>query len=340
VYINNEYVRQGPLDLKKLFNIESVLVLSKENQPFIIEQIAQAKATLKLKSVPKIDIGTHCSDPYPCDFSGHCWKHIPEYSVFNIANLRSTKKFAFYEEGILELSAIPEDAPLNEKQWQQISCELNNETIIDRPKIKEFLKALKYPISFLDFETFQLAVPKFDGSRPYQQMTFQYSLHRQDKIGKTEHFEYLAKGDVDPRPAFIEQLIQDCGEQGDILVYNIGFERGKLTQLAIDFPKYEKQIGRIVERLKDLMIPFQQRHYYMPAMRGSYSIKQVLPALVPELSYDGLEIANGENASSTFSAIVEGTFAGNIDQTRKALLEYCGLDTLAMLKILGVLRGV
>ena len=340
VYINSEYVRKGKLDLKKLFNIESVMVQSKENQEFIREQIISAKATLKQKTVPAIDIGPHCSDPYECDFAGHCWKHIPEYSVFNIANLRSTKKFAFYDEGILELSAIPEDAPLNEKQWQQIHSELNRETIINKPKIQEFVQSLKYPLSFLDFETFQLAIPPYDNCRPYQQLVFQYSLHKQNKTGKIEHFEFLAKGDVDPRIDFIKKLIDDCGTVGDILVYNIGFERGKLNQLAIDFPKYQKQIGKIVERLKDLMIPFQQRLYYTPAMRGSYSIKNVLPALVPFLSYEGMEIANGGDASNTFASIVEKSFVGDIEKTRTALLKYCEMDTWAMVRILQVLKEV
>jgi hypothetical protein len=161
-----------------------------------------------------------------------------------------------------------------------------------------------------------------------------------DQKSEPAHYEFLAKPDSDPRPAFIDQLIKDCGTKGDILVYNIGFERGKINALIIDYPKYRKQLSKIIERLKDLMIPFQQRWYYVPEMNGSYSIKQVLPALVPELTYGDLQIGNGGDASNTYAAMVAGTFTGDIKQTRKHLLEYCKMDTWAMVRIWEKLKSV
>jgi hypothetical protein len=155
-----------------------------------------------------------------------------------------------------------------------------------------------------------------------------------------EHREYLADPTEDPRIGFIEQLIQDCGSNGDILVYNIGFERGKLNDLIDVFPQYSNELSGIVNRLKDLMIPFQQKWYYTPEMRGSYSIKSVLPALVPELSYKDLEIKEGGTASNTFLSMVNGSFEGDVEETRIQLLEYCKLDTYAMIKILDVLNQV
>ena len=190
---------------------------------------------------------------------------------------------------------------LNPNQVLQVQSEVNGTTHIDIEEIRNFTNGLNYPLYFLDFETIGPAVPKYDGSRPYQQLVFQYSLHIQ-KISNSEiiHREYLADPSQDPRPNFIEQLIQDCGTSGDIIVYNIGFERGKLNDLIEVFPEYSKELRGIVNRLKDLMIPFQQKWYYTPEMRGSYSIKYVLPALVPELSYDGLPIKEGATASNTF----------------------------------------
>lgn len=342
VHINNEYVKMGSLNVKKLFAQKSIFKEVKELQPYVVKKISELKSVLKMKQIPHADIGPHCSDPYPCDFSGHCWKHIPDYSVFDIANLRSNKKFELYYNGHIKLNKIPKDYSLNEKQWEQINCELKQKNIIQKDKIKDFINELKYPLYHLDFETFQLAIPVYDNSRPYQQMVFQYSLHKQvSKNGKEEHFEFLAETNgLDPRIPFIEKLIKDCGIKGDILVYNIGFERSRLNELAIDFPKYKKNIQNIVDRLKDLMIPFRERWYYMPEMRGSYSIKQVLPALVPKLSYKNLEISNGGMASETFSAMVHGTFHGDITKARKALLEYCKLDTYAMVKILEKLQKV
>ena len=190
---------------------------------------------------------------------------------------------------------------LNPNQVLQVQSEVNGTTHIDIEEIRNFTNGLNYPLYFLDFETIGPAVPKYDGSRPYQQLVFQYSLHIQ-KISNSEiiHREYLADPSQDPRPNFIEQLIQDCGTSGDIIVYNIGFERGKLNDLIEVFPEYSKELRGIINRLKDLMIPFQQKWYYTPEMRGSYSIKYVLPALVPELSYDGLPIKEGATASNTF----------------------------------------
>ena len=172
----------------------------------------------------------------------------------------------------------------------QVQSEVNGTTHIDIEEIRNFTNGLIYPLSFLDFETIGPAVPKYNGSRPYQQLVFQYSLHIQETLTSViEHREYLADPTKDPRIGFIEQLIQDCGSSGDILVYNIGFERGKLNDLIDVFPEYSNELLGIVNRLKDLMIPFQQKWYYTPEMKGSYSIKYILPALVPELSYNDLE---------------------------------------------------
>ncbi|HQW96258.1 MAG TPA: DUF2779 domain-containing protein, partial [Saprospiraceae bacterium] len=199
---------------------------------------------------------------------------------------------------------------------------------------------LKYPLYFMDFETFATAIPVFNKSKPYQQLVFQYSLHILPAAkGVLQHKEFLAEANgTDPRIPFIEKLITDCGTTGDILVYNIGFERGKLSELALSFPKYKTAINNIISRLKDLMIPFQQRWYYTPSMQGSYSIKKVLPALVPELSYSNLNIQEGGTASGVFAAMVMGEFVGDVEQTRRDLREYCGMDTGAMVEILRKLQ--
>lgn len=197
------------------------------------------------------------------------------------------------------------------------------------------MSALQYPLYFMDFETFSTAIPIFDKSRPYQQLVFQYSLHTiNESDGQLMHKEFLAENNgQDPRIDFIKKLILDCGDKGDILVYNVGFEKGKLADLALAFPQYSNAINKIIERLKDLMVPFQQHWFYTPEMQGSYSIKKVLPALVPQLSYNDLNIKEGGTASATFAAILMGEFKGDINKTRQDLLEYCKLDTLAMVEI-------
>ncbi len=343
IHINNQYTKQGAIDINQLFTINSVLNDIQELQTEIPEQIKKFNEVIKQVPVPSIDIGPHCGSPYACDYMGQCWKHIPEYSIFNISRLNSDKKFNLYNQGIITFDQLDlETAALNGNQKMQVVSELEGKTVIDKDNISHFINNLNYPIYHLDFETMSSAVPIYDNTRPYQQFVFQYSLHIEQENGEIEHKEYLAEANpaIDPRDAFVEQLIKDCSTTGDVLVYNIGFERGKLNDLMEIYPQYQQQIQVIIERLKDLMIPFQQRWYYTPQMQGSYSIKAVLPTLVPELSYNDLEIKEGGTASNTFTQMVLGQFNGEISKTRKDLLEYCKLDTYAMVKILEKLKAV
>jgi hypothetical protein len=342
VYIKNQYLKNGEIDINELFTIESLLDQVLDFLPRIPNEVQRLKNVIESPEIPQVNIGPHCSDPYDCDFKGTCWKHIPEYSVFDISRLNSDKKFDLYNQGIVTLDQIDlSQVDLNTNQVLQVQSELSGSSHIDTEEIRNFTSELNYPLYFLDFETIGPAVPIYDGSRPYQQLVYQYSLHIQETpTSEIEHREYLADPNEDPRIGFVEQLIQDCGNSGDILVYNIGFERGKLNDLIDVFPEYSDDLRWIVNRLKDLMIPFQQKWYYTPEMRGSYSIKSVLPALVPELSYNDLPIKEGGTASNTFLSMVNGTFEGDVEETRKQLLEYCKLDTYAMVKILDVLNQV
>ena len=342
VHINNEYVKEGELEVHQLFTIESVYDRVIQYLPRIPNEVRKLKGVIESTEIPKVDIGPHCSDPYDCDFKGTCWKHIPAYSVFDISRLSKDKKFDLYNQGVITMDQINlSQIDLNSNQVLQVQSEVNGTTHVNMDEIRNFTRGLCYPLYFLDFETIGPAVPKYNGSRPYQQLVFQYSLHIQE-TSRPEiiHREYLANPIEDPRVGFIEQLIKDCGTSGDIIVYNIGFERGKINDLIIVFPQYSNELRGIVSRLKDLMIPFQQKWYYTPEMKGRYSIKYVLPALVPELSYGDLEIKEGGTASNTFLSMVNGSFEGDIEKTRRHLLEYCKLDTFAMLKILDKLLQV
>jgi hypothetical protein len=341
VHINNQYIKNGAIDVEGLFSMVSVREQVIQLLPGIPNQVNNLKKVLQLSEAPAVEIGRHCSTPYSCDFMGHCWKKVPDYSVFNIARLSADKKFELLENNILHLKDIPETFPLNDKQWMQVQSEKNNETFIDSKAIRTFVSNLKYPIYHLDFETFATAVPIFDGSRPYQQLVFQYSLHIEYEDGSFEHKEFLAEiNGEDPRIKFTKQLINDCGKEGSVLVYNVGFERGKLNDLIDFLPEYILPLSNIIDRLEDLMTPFQKRLYYSPEMQGSYSIKKVLPALVPELSYQNLAIQEGGTASNTFASMLQGNFEGDVAKTRKDLLDYCKLDTLAMVKILEKLKSI
>lgn len=341
IHINNEYVRKGEIDLDELFNTESVFEAVQEHQDFVEEQIQRAKDVLKQKEIPTVDIGDHCFSPYQCDFYGHCWKHIPASSVFNISRLGSDKKYELYKSGVLHFHDVPDEFPLNEGQRLQVNCHKKKETYINKKVIKEFLDTLKYPLWFLDFETIMPGVPLYDNSRPYQQIPFQYSLHyKKNPKSELKHFSFLADAKGDPRLPFIKQLTKELSSAGDVIVYNKGFETARLKELSNAFPKYSDQIEEIIDRVVDLMIPFQQKQYYSPVMNGSYSIKSVLPALVPELSYSNLAIGDGGTASSAFEHLINETDKEKISEVRKYLFEYCKLDTFGMVKILEALKSI
>jgi hypothetical protein len=212
------------------------------------------------------------------------------------------------------------------------------EEYINRKAIHEFLSQLEYPLQYLDFETWMTAVPEQDGHWPFRQIPFQYSLHIQSKKNADLlHRNYLAEGTHIHHLEFAEKLLEDVEKKGSVLVYNKTFENTILNQLKGDFDHLSTKIEKIQNRMVDLMAPFR-KNYRLPAMQGSYSIKYVLPALVPDLNYDSLTIGNGSDASAAFYNLKRVEDKNEREATRKALLEYCGLDTLAMVKILEKLK--
>ena len=338
VHINNKYVRHGELDIKQLCNIEDCTAIAIENQTNLREDLSRLRETLD-GGEPNIDIGPHCSNPYPCDFREHCWKHIPTNSVFDIAGLQSKKKFELYYQGIVKFEDIPSDIPLNQKQQLQVDAELHGKEIIDKDGIKGFLSQIEEPIGFLDFETFQEAIPSFDKQRPYQQIPFQYSLHILED-GKLEHFEYLGEPGKDPRQELMDGIIAHSNRCKTMLVYNKSFEITRMNELAADFPDRAEELNRIINMVVDQMEPFKAKHYYTKEMKGRWKIKLVLPALVPELKYSDLDISDGGMAMNSYAKLHKMTNSEEIKKIRMDLLEYCRLDTFGMVKILEKMKSV
>ena len=341
IYINNQYVRKGNLNIQELFTTESVLKFIMPLQKSVKENINRFKKVLLRKEMPNIDIGEHCYNPYTCGFFNYCRKHIPDNSIFDFSGMHLAKKYELYREGIISLKDVPKDYQLNKNNQIQLEVYKTNKPVIDKKAIKAFVSDLKYPLYFMDFETFQPAVPLFINSKPYQQIPFQYSVFlKKDKKSKTEHFEFLGEPGEDPRERFIENLLNVTKGKGDVLTYNRSFEVTRLNEIARDFPEYADEIEKFILRIKDLMIPFQKKYYYAPEMKGSYSIKAVLPALVSELSYDNLEINDGGLASIAYESLQSETDLMVIAEIKQQLLEYCKLDTFGMVRILEELNGL
>lgn len=338
-HINNQYVRKGNIEPKKLFTLASVKDDLLELQDEVKRKIERAKQALAQKAIPEIKIGEHCFSPYPCDFMGTCWKHVPVNSVFEIAGMTRSEQFALFNSGVVRMDEVPDDHKMKKDSKMHVLGFKTGNVQIDKKAIKDFLHTIYYPVYFLDFETFMPAVPIYDLSRPYQQIPFQYSLHyRAGRDAELKHFEFLGEQGRDPRHEFIQRLLTDTVGKGDILVYNAQFEKSVLNALKKDFPEFAELIDERLSRIKDLMQPFQQKDYYHPAMKGSHSIKNVLPAVAPDLKYEGMKIPNGTVAMSAYEQLQTETDMFKILETRDALLEYCRLDTLAMVKILETLE--
>ena len=339
IHIDNSYVRGEKLELEKFFHAEDVTEQVKQKQADIPKILSKFDEILSKDTEPEVDIGPQCSDPYTCDAWEYCWRKqrgIPEYSIFDISRLRSDKKFELYKSGVVKFEDIKELDKFNASQQIQIRSELSKEQIIDKEAIKEFLETLSYPLYHLDFETFQQAVPEFVGLSPYEQIPFQFSIHKDDGKGNLEHFEFLAEVGADPRYELALNLIKFIPQDACVLAYNMSFEKRVIRRLAANYPQVSNELMAIHNNIKDLMAPFVSKSYYHPKMRGSYSIKYVLPALVPEFesAYKDLNlIHHGGEAMQAYEAMAYMP-AKEREAYKKALLEYCKLDTLAMVKVL------
>ena len=287
---------------------------------------------------PETDIGKFCFDPYYCAFWQYCTEDLPSPNVFDIAGMQKRSKFKKYYEGKISFNDL-EHENINEKYLEQIDFELNNrQPKINRSAIEDFLNTLHYPLYFIDYESCQYAIPEIEKTKPFQQIPFQYSLHIIEKKGAPlQHKEFLAEADDENLiRTFAESMICDMPEDGSVIVYNKTFEATRNKEIGEMYPDLKAEMDRFNTNIVDLMIPFRNRDYYTREMQGSYSIKYVLPALYPddpELDYKGLSLIHkGDEASSAFLTLKEKSPK---DQKiiRNALLEYCKLDTLAMVKI-------
>lgn len=343
VHINNKYVRDDELEPEKLFCIVDVSDEVLGRQHNIPNYLSLFKAELSdIENMPDIDIGAHCTNPYECDAMSYCWSHIPGYSIFDISRLKTDTKFSLYKQGIINFADIKDMSGFSLSQQIQINSELENREIINREAIKEFVDGLTYPLYHLDFETFQQAIPEWKGISPFMQIPFQYSIHVEEKNGELKHYEFLAKEGIDPRYELAKKLVEDIPTDVTVLAYNMGFEKGVIRKLAEQFPHLAGHLMAVHDNIKDLMIPFQKKDYYVPSMMGSYSIKYVLPALVPEMDRAYKELSfvhNGGEAMQTFARLSKMDDATK-GQYRKALLEYCKLDTLAMVNVLEKLKEI
>lgn len=333
MHINNQYVRQGNIEPEKLFTKEDITAQTQELQLQVEPNLEKMVEIIQSAECPDIKIGPHCSNPYECPLMEMCWAFLPENNVFSLYRGK-TLGFELLQQQVQKLADIPPGTKLNSSQSIQVKCAKTNKPHIDKKGIAKFLSTLQYPLYFLDFETVAPAIPFYDGTRPYQNIPFQFSLHiLEKKDGKQEHHSFLAEGETDPRPEILKELKSLLGNDGSIIAYNAGFETGCLDGCAESNSQYSEWVARIKQRVIDLLGPFKSFYYYHPEQDGSASLKSVLPALTGK-GYEGMEIADGGTASREYARVTFGDVSEEERQkVRKHLVEYCGWDTEGMIWI-------
>lgn len=342
LHLNNNYVRKGNLELDKLFIINDVTdeVLNLQNE--VKENIDKINKYMEKENEPSDSISINCFSPYECPFFDYCTRNLEKPNIFDIRLMTNKTKFDLYNKNIYKYADLLKEN-INDKYKQQIEFELyDKEDYINKEKIKEFLNTLDKDIYFLDFETYQQPIPLFDGVKPYMQIPFQYSLHYLIN-NELKHKEFLGDGVNDPRYELAKNLVNDIPINSCTVAYNMSFEKTVIKNLSELFPDLSDHLMNIHDNMKDLMIPFKNRDYYTKDMKGSYSIKYVLPALFPNdpsLDYHNLDMVhNGSEAMNSY-ANMNNLLEEDKNKLRYNMLKYCELDTYAMVKIYEKLNEV
>lgn len=325
--------------LEQLFVREEITEEVRAEQLRVPAALSEFRKALSVSAEPGVPIGPHCDEPYPCPFKSYCWAAVPSVSIFDIPRLGSQAKRELAAAGLLRLEDLPAGYPLSDSQARFVELVREGRPRIDAATIRVLLATLSFPLSFLDFETDAAAIPGHPGTRPYQQLPFQFSVHVLQADGHLEQREYLHGDPGDPRPGLARALLEALGPEGSIVAYNASFERGVLEALARELPALAGELLQRASRLWDLLPVFRD-HYLHPGFRGSASIKRVLPVLVPGLSYDTLEIGEGAEAQAAWNRLVYLEDSEERQALAGALKEYCRLDTLAMVEIHRVLRAL
>ncbi|MGC9164040.1 MAG: DUF2779 domain-containing protein, partial [Thiomonas sp.] len=337
-HIDASWVYPGGGDYTGLLTEVDLTDEMRERMCEVPQWINQAQAVVDAAQMPCVKTGAQCNDPYPCGFYAYCYSLEPkvEYPIQWLPRFPAQR---WVDQGVADLRDLPDEA-LNPLQQRVRDCTLRGEVFFDREGAAADLARYPLPAVFLDFETIQFAVPIWAGTRPYQQIPFQYSVHRLDTDRQLTHSEFLDLSGQDPSRAFAERLIRDCGTQEPVFVYNAAFEKTRLRELAERFPDLAGALQAIADRVVDLL-PIARQRYYHPAQQGSWSIKAVLPAAVPELSYAALDgVQDGSGAQEAFlEAIAPDTDPRRKAELEKQLLAYCALDTYAMVRLWEVLAG-
>jgi len=332
LHLNPGYIRIGSLDLAQLFVSEDITDRVNEIRGEV--ELLRENA-LRTASSDSPDLSGQCWSPRECPCPQLCHPNLPDFSIYDIPGLNRKKKMELLETGIIKAKDIPETFPLNARQRLIVKLAKTGQESIDRQAIRREMEKFIYPIYFLDYETCISAIPLYTGCHPQQQMVFQYSLFRMDiPDGEIAHSEYLSVSLEEISKSLLEHLTRVVGDTGTVFVWNKTFEITRNRELAAQYPQYAMLLNHLNERIYDLGDFVSRGLYLHPGFKGSWSLKNVLPVMVPGLKYEDMEIGNGEEAMLAWWNLAHGQMPeAQVEPVKQALLRYCELDTLAMVYI-------
>lgn len=331
VLLNDEYIRGDSLDIEQLFRMPDVTQDVSEMTPTVLAQMREALAVCKTDTPQGV---FNCLNPKCCPCLELCHKDLPTYSIYNIPNLTPKKRRELEEAKTIAIDDIDINFSFTPKQQKIVDVMQSKTPFLDKSTVRSLLHGLTYPLYFLDYETYDEAMPLYKGHKPYQKMVFQYSLHIvSGNGGEIQHEEYVATETGDPAYDLVRHLRSRISDTGSVIVWNKAFEGGRNKEISEQYPEHKDFLLDINNRMFDLMEIVSKGYYVHPDFRGSWSIKNVLPVMVPELSYKDLSINKGDMAMIAWWEMVNNPDQNIKKETAEALLKYCGLDTLAMVKI-------
>ena len=340
-WVNSGYERMGELDWNQLVAFEDHSSAVRARSAKIAKELEHFLGMIDQPSMPCADYGkTKCGG---CEFNQVCWSEEPDDSIIHIPRISPKKIDELRALDVSRISEIPPEYELTAGQEpMREALGYPNGRLARADRLTQWIDNLDYPIHYFDFETWNPCIPPFDKTRPYTQIPFQYSVHIQNEPGgDPSHREFLADVPGDPRLDLIEHMLEDLGKTGSIVVHHAEFETKRIKELATYSPRHTTAILALLNRIEDTEVPFKNNWYLHPGLMGRSSIKVVLPTLVPELSYDEMEIAEGLSAALLFGDMYEGRLEDLMFETaRQNLLDYCRMDTLAMVRIVERLRQI
>jgi len=334
-HLDNQFVYPGGGDYHGLFHREDFTDATKSRRTEVAEWLTEAQSVAALNEAPDICTGAQCHEPFTCPFWATCHgeEEAAEYPLASLPRLNVRKRAELESQGITDVRDVPDEYLTSIQIWVR-DLTRSGETYFDADGAAADLGGNEGPALFLDFETAMFSIPIWKGTRPYQQIPFQYSLHRVDTDGSLTHEAFVDLSGNDPSESLAGALIEHASEDLPVFVYNARFETCILNELAHRFPELQEALQSIVDRVVDLY-PIAQRRFYHRSQQGSWGLKSVLPAVCPDLSYEHLEgVADGGMAMEVFNeALAPETAAERKAEIEQQLLDYCHLDTLALVRL-------